>query len=175
MRQVTRWNIKLFYRNAKPCYNNNISQMLKIRRMTDAEATDYNACSNWARKSEQKEKLTVEVTCVSSCTARKARISSAVPQTDNIKTTFDFIVTLPLRINLTLNVFANAIRTKLEQALKEEQNGYGTGAERIWKKHFLYNVFSRTSCRECTGWTLSKERPSSVRFTCTCTLWSPHL
>ena len=40
--------------------------------------------------------------------------------------------TVPLRINLTWNAFANVIRTKLEREMKQQQNGFGTGAERIW-------------------------------------------
>ena len=52
--------------------------------------------------------------------------------------------TVPLRINLTWNAFANAIRTKLEREMKQQQNGYGTGAERIWNKQVLFNLFSRT-------------------------------
>ena len=52
--------------------------------------------------------------------------------------------TVPLRINLTWNAFANAIRMKLEREMKQQQNGYGTGAERKWNKQVLFNLFSRT-------------------------------
>ena len=52
--------------------------------------------------------------------------------------------TVPLRINLTGNTFANAIRTKLEREMKQQQNGYGTGAEWIWNKQVLFNLFSGT-------------------------------
>ena len=52
--------------------------------------------------------------------------------------------TVPLRINLTGNTLANAIRTKLEREMKQQKNGYGTGAERIWNKQVLFNLFSRT-------------------------------
>ena len=51
-------------------------------------------------------------------------------------------ITVPLRINLTWNAFA--IRMKLEREMKQQQNGYGTGAERIWNKQVLFNLFSRT-------------------------------